>query len=137
MVPVQEIVDDDSDENFDAMSLDEEEEDDVIAVGDDSDDEHDEPKPKPAKRAKTSAAAAAAPTRGKGSKATPAKARGKKADRPAMVIEKGTQDTAEKKRKLPGSMVRNELQQVGTRAVLYACAVLQAGVKPWLAASDC
>jgi hypothetical protein len=104
VVHVQEVLDDDSDDDFEAISLDEEDDDDVIAISDDDSGEEPEPKPKPAKRAKPSPAAAAASKAKAGS--TPAKkGRGKKADRPAMVIEKGTQDTAEKKRKLPGSMV--------------------------------
>jgi hypothetical protein len=99
---LQEIVDNDSDDDFDAMSLDVEDQDDAVIAVDDDESEDEAPKPKPAKRVKTSAPAAAA--KGKANKAVPAKGRGKK-DRPAMVIEKGTQETTEKKRKLPGSMV--------------------------------
>lgn len=93
------------------MSLDAEEEEDdneVISIDDDS--EREQPKSKPAKRPKPSpaaagAAAAAAGAKGKGGRATPAaKGRGKKAEKPAMVIEK-TPGSADKKRKLPGSMV--------------------------------
>jgi hypothetical protein len=105
----QEIVDDDSDEDFEAMSLDDEDDDDVIAVDDDDSEDLEEPKPKPAKRAKTTPAPAAAAGKGKGKAgSTPAKGRGKAANRPAMVIEKDSQESAGKKRKLPGSMVRQE-----------------------------
>lgn len=113
LLHLQEIVDDDSDDDFDAMSMDEEDEDDVIEVEDEDDD--DAPKQKPAKRAKPSPAAAAAAGTAKGkagaaagkasSAGGAAKGRAKKPERPAMVIEKNSQGTAEKKRKLPGSMV--------------------------------
>lgn len=92
------------------MSLDAEEEDDNEVISIDDDSEGEQPKPKPAKRPKPSpaaagAAAAAAGAKGKGGKATPAaKGRGKKADKPVIVIEK-TPGSADKKRKLPGSMV--------------------------------
>lgn len=93
------------------MSLDDEEEEDVIEIDDDSD-EQEAPKPKPAKRAKPSpAAAAAGAAKGKagaaagGGSAAKGKGRAKKPDKPAMVIERNTPGSAEKKRKLPGSMV--------------------------------
>lgn len=115
----QEIIDDDgdddSDEDFDAMSLDSESEGDAAAGGD-SDFEEEEPTSgrKPAKRAKPStpasgAAAKAKVTKASAAKASPAakgKGRGsKKAPGPQMVVEKALAGSAEKTRKLPGSMV--------------------------------
>ncbi|WIA10344.1 hypothetical protein OEZ85_010536 [Tetradesmus obliquus] len=109
------VSDDDDDDDDDVMSLDAEDDasddDDFVDLEDEDDDAA--AKPKPAKRAKPSTPAAtksAGSTPGRKGAAAAAAPKGKaaggrgKATKHEMVIEKGSQECSEKKRKVPGSM---------------------------------
>lgn len=112
------VSDDDDDDDDDVMSLDAEDDasddDDFVDLEDEDDDAA--ARPKPAKRAKPSTPAAtksAGSTPGRKGAAAAAAPKGKaaggrgKATKHEMVIEKGSQEGSEKKRKVPGSMVRS------------------------------